>query len=113
MTGVKSFASGIRVLCELGMLAGYAYWGFNECDGACGWVLGIGTPLVAALIWWAFVSPKAKWPVSTPVRLMIEAVLFGGAAVALIVADEPVLGGILAVAALLTSPIHSTAARDT
>ncbi len=110
MTGVRGFTSKVRFICELGMLAGYAYWGFSTGDGAWGWVLGIGTPLLVAAIWWAFVAPKAKWPVSTGVRLAIEAVLFGGATVALIVADEPVLGAVLAVAALLTSPINATTA---
>jgi len=108
MTSVRGFALVVRFICELGMLAGYAYWGFDTGDGAWGWVLGIGTPLLVAAIWWAFVSPKAKWPVSTPIRLMIEAVLFGGAAAALIVNDEPVLGAVLAVAALLSSPINAS-----
>ncbi|MSO78127.1 MAG: DUF2568 domain-containing protein [Acidimicrobiia bacterium] len=107
MTGVRGFTSKVRFICELGMLAGYAYWAFHTRDGASAWLLGIGTPLVVAAIWWAFVTPKAKWPVATAVRLGIEVVLFGGAVAALIAADEPVLGALLAVAALLTSPINN------
>ncbi len=112
MGGMRGVISKVRFLCELGMLAGLAYWGFNEHDGASEWVLGIGLPFVAAGTWWAFVSPKAHWPVRLGVRFLIEAVLFGGAAAALVAADEPVLGGVLLVTALLTSPINAAGAGD-
>ena len=31
------------------MLAALAYWGFT--DGAGAWVLGVGAPLLAAVVW--------------------------------------------------------------
>jgi hypothetical protein len=91
------------------MLAGLAYWGFAEHDGASAWVLGLGLPVATGVIWGAFVAPKARWPVRTSMRHVIELVLFGGAAAALIAADEPVLGAVLFVSAVLTSPIGGTA----
>jgi hypothetical protein len=69
------------------MLAGLAYWGFTTGDGALAWVLGIGAPVLAAVIWGLFVAPKAKRPVSLPVRLSIEIDLFVVTALALWFAD--------------------------
>lgn len=58
------------------MLIGLAYWGFNAVEGSMAWVLGIGAPVAAAAVWGVFVSPKARRPVSLPVRLSIEIDLF-------------------------------------
>ena len=69
------------------MLAGLAYWGFTAAEGAMAWVLGIGAPVAAAAVWGLFVSPKAKRPVSLPVRLSIEIDLFVVTALALWFAD--------------------------
>jgi hypothetical protein len=66
------------------MLAAFAYWGSQVGDGAIGLVLGIGAPLLAVAIWWMFVAPKAKHPVALATRQMIEVLLFGLAAAALI-----------------------------
>jgi hypothetical protein len=33
------------------MLAVLAYWGFTVGDGAGAWVLGVGAPLLAAVVW--------------------------------------------------------------
>ncbi len=48
----------VRFLCELAMLAALAYWGFTVGDGACAWVLGIGAPLLAAIVWGAWVARR-------------------------------------------------------
>jgi hypothetical protein len=47
------------------------------------WLLGIGAPLLAAIVWGALVTPKARWPQPLPVRLVIELLLFAAAAGAL------------------------------
>lgn len=69
------------------MLAGLAYWGFTVGEGAIAWVLAIGAPAAAAVVWGTFVSPKAKRPVSLPVRLSIEIDLFIVTGLALWFAD--------------------------
>lgn len=49
------------------------YWGFHVGDSdVVHWILGIGTPAAAALLWGSFVSPKARYQVPAPVRLMVE-----------------------------------------
>jgi hypothetical protein len=66
VSGLRGVTLTVRFLCELAMLAALAYWGFTVGDGAGAWVLGIGAPLMAAIIWGAWVAPKARWPVPIP-----------------------------------------------
>jgi hypothetical protein len=94
------------------MLAALAYWGFIVGDGIGAWVLGVGAPLVAAVVWGAWVAPKARWPVPIPVRVVIELVLFGAAVGALAVAGQPVLAVVLGVAALVTSLLNASQERQ-
>jgi hypothetical protein len=58
--------------------------GFEATDNALRWVLAIGAPGIAALIWGALVSPKAPSRLSDPQRLSVEIVYFGSATVALV-----------------------------
>jgi hypothetical protein len=102
----------IRFLVELGLLAALAYWGFTVGDGLGAVALGLGAPLAAALVWGMFVAPKARRPVSVPVRLAIETVLFVGGAVALAAAGQRALGLAFAVVALATSAANAAFERS-
>jgi hypothetical protein len=97
----------IRFICELAMLAALGYWGFDAGDGVWAWVLGLGVPAVAIAVWAEFVAPKARWPLPVPLRLLVELVLFGAAAVGLAVAGETVLAVVLAIAAGVTSVLNA------
>jgi len=97
----------VRFLCELAMLAGLANWGTHVADGVAAWLLGIGAPVMAAVVWGAFVAPKAKWPAPVPFRLAIELALFGTGAFGFAVAGQPVIAVALAVAGLVTSLINA------
>jgi hypothetical protein len=60
------------------------YWGFKTGSATLSKVaLGIGAPLVAAVVWGIFVSPQA--PVALPgvVVLVLQGLVFGAAAAAL------------------------------
>jgi hypothetical protein len=94
------------------MLAALAFWGFRVGDGIWAWVLGVGAPLLAAVVWGAWVAPKARWPVPIPARVVIELVLFGAAAAALAVAGQPLLAVVLGVAALATSLLNASQERQ-
>ena len=67
------------------MLAALAYWGFTVGDGAGAWVLGVGAPLLAAVVWGCgcqlFESPQPacaySW-ISSPSRSR-RTILAGGA----------------------------------
>jgi Protein of unknown function (DUF2568) len=111
VSGLRGVTLTVRFLCELAMLAALAYWGFGTGDGVGAWVLGIGAPLLAAVVWGAVVAPKARWPVPTPTRVVIELVLFGAAAGALAVAGQPVVAVVLGIAALATSLLNASQER--
>jgi hypothetical protein len=92
---------GLRFLLELSALAAVAYWGWSEHGPVWRWVLVVAAPLAIALLWGRFVAPKAKVRVGDPWKLLLEVLVFGGAAAALADADQPVLAIVLAAAALL------------
>jgi uncharacterized protein DUF2568 len=103
MTGLRTSVLALRFLCELGLLAGAAYAGAQLGEGAVAWVFAVGAPVLVAIVWATFVSPKARRPVSTPIRLMIEIDLYVATGIALWFADAVVVGILLAVAGIGTS----------
>jgi Protein of unknown function (DUF2568) len=92
---------GLRFALEMALLASLAYWGFSEHDGAVQWLLGLGAPLLAAVVWGSFMSPKASHPTTDPVRLLLELVIFGVGVVALWAADAHFLASAFAVLVVL------------
>ena len=82
----------VRFLLELCALASLGYWGFQTGTGPLAkFGLGIGAPLIAALIWGTFVSPRAAIPVHGIWHLLLEIAVFGAAAAALYAAGHPSL----------------------
>lgn len=74
----------IFFLMELCALAAFCLWGF-KLDAAL-WiriVAGIGSPVVVAIFWGMYVAPKATFPVTLPVRALLQLIVFGLAAAAL------------------------------
>ena len=94
---VKHANAGLRFLLELAMLASLGYFGFTQFDGVAAWVLGCGLPLVAAVLWGVFVSPKAIHPTEDPARILLEIVLLGSGPVALAAAGSTALAVIAGV----------------
>lgn len=89
MNAFKFMNLTIRFLLELCMLVAVGYWGFKTGSG---WflkiLLGIGAPVLIALIWGLFVAPKAAYPLDGVMLLGLEAVLFGLGTAALYVTGE-------------------------
>jgi Protein of unknown function (DUF2568) len=112
VSGLRGVTLTVRFLCELATLAALAYWGFTVGDGIGAWALGVGGPLLAAVVWGAWVAPKARWPVPIPTRVVIELALFGAATAALAVAGQPLLAVVLGVAALATSLLNASQERQ-
>lgn len=112
MIGSRALVLGVRFLCELGMLAALAYWGLESQEGTLGVVLAIGAPLVAAVIWGVFVSPKAIVPIPIQTRLIVEFFLFGFAALALSNVGQTALAIALGAAAFGTSLLTASQERD-
>jgi len=67
---------------------------------------------VAAVIWGAFVAPRARWPVPLGARVAIELALFGAASLALWSAGHPAFSIVLAVLALATSVLNAMQERS-
>jgi hypothetical protein len=82
----------IFFLLEIAMLVSFMYWGFHLDNRLLIKILfGIGTPIVVAIIWGVFIAPKASIPVTVPIRILLQIILFGSAAVALYFSEKGAL----------------------
>lgn len=89
MNALRGVLLAVRLVLELAALVALGYWGFATAGNAVlDVILGLGAPLLAAVVWGLFVSPKARY--GTPVRqALFEALVFGAAILALIHAGQP------------------------
>jgi hypothetical protein len=69
-------------------------------------MLGLGAPAAVIVVWWLFVSPKARIEVPRPGRFAIELLVWAAAAVALVAADQVVLGIVFAAVALVSGTLN-------
>jgi hypothetical protein len=98
MAMVKGANLALAFLLELCLLVAFGYWGFTTGSGLLMQiVLGIGAPLLVAVVWGIFMAPKALRPLPFPIHQIIECVIFGLGFVALYVAGQPMLATIFAV----------------
>jgi hypothetical protein len=94
---LKSINLGLAFLLELSMLVAFGYWGFHTGQGAVvHFALGLGVPILTAIFWGVFMAPKAIWPVSAPLHLLLSVLIFGLAALALASAGQPALAWVFA-----------------
>lgn len=100
LTFLKGANLTIRFLLELCALGALGYWGFTSSEEpAAKIVLGVGAPLLAAVVWGLFVAPRAAITLEMPLRLLPEILVFGAAAAALYVVGHFVITVTLLVAA--------------
>jgi hypothetical protein len=101
---IKGANLALRFLLELCALVALGYWGFTTGSGAITKVaLGIGVPLVAAVVWGVFVAPRA--PVALPgfVVLLLQVLVFGSAAAGLVATGHRTLALAFAVVVVLNA----------
>jgi hypothetical protein len=101
---IKGANLALRFLLELCALVALGYWGFTTGSGAITKVaLGIGAPLVAAIVWGVFVAPRA--PVALPgfVVLLLQVLVFGSAAAGLIATGHRTLALAFAVVVVINA----------
>ena len=92
MIVIESVNLLIRFLLELCMLGAVGYWGFETGDDAATQaLLGVGAPLLMAVVWGTFISPKATVELRPAAWIALQAVLFGAAAAALATFASPAL----------------------
>jgi len=88
---------------ELCALAALGYWGSQTGQGVgFAILLGVGAPLLAAVVWGLFAAPRAAVRVPAAVRIAVEIAFFALATVALLAAGQPTLAAIFGVAALVS-----------
>ncbi|MFF3923027.1 YrdB family protein [Paenibacillus lactis] len=93
---------GLRFVLEIILLFSLGYWGFHVGQGV--WlsiILGLGLPLLTAVIWGMIISPKATIKLPIGVVLLIEAVLFAAGVLALIDTGFKVFAVVFGIAALV------------
>lgn len=98
VTVMKDANLALAFLLELCALAALGYWGFHAARGSLmAVVLGLGAPLLAAVVWGMFVAPRATIPVTAPVHLALELAVFGAAVAGLAVAGRLPLAWVLGI----------------
>lgn len=76
----KTLNLALAFFLELCLLAAFGYWGFQVRQGLFVRILtGIGLPVLVAVLWGVFLSPKAVVSLALPVKMCCKAVLFGTA----------------------------------
>ena len=96
----------LRFALELGALAALGYSGFQTHKGAVLRIaLGIGAPILAAVLWSVFVAPAAHTRLPDPWRLVPEFAVFGSAAAGLVLAGHRTIGGSFAAITILNSAL--------
>jgi hypothetical protein len=93
----------LAFVAELAALAALGHWGFvSGGSTAVRLLLGLGLPLLAAVLWGVFAAPRA--PVhSAVISLAVTVLVFGSGVLALLATGHPWLAATLAVVALLSS----------
>jgi hypothetical protein len=82
---IKGANLALRFLLELCALGALGYWGFKAGNTTIAKIaLGISVPLVAAVVWGAFVSPRASVQLPGLVVMVLQVLVFGSAAAALV-----------------------------
>lgn len=85
MESIKGANLALRFLLELCALGALGYWGFKTGGGLIAKIgLGIGAPLIAAVVWGTFLSPQAPVRLSGLLVLILQALVFGSAAAGLV-----------------------------
>lgn len=102
MDALKVLNLLVRFLLELCMLAAVGYWGFKTQSGLFMKILlGIGLPVLIAVLWGMFIAPKATRPLSGASYLALELTLLASGAVALFASGKPALGWAYAIVLVL------------
>jgi Protein of unknown function (DUF2568) len=97
-SALRSANLAVRLLCELGLLVALAVWGFHTGSSpAADLALGLGAPLLAAVIWGLWVAPASRRRLADPARLVLEVVLFAAGVAALAAAGYVLVAVVFAV----------------
>jgi hypothetical protein len=95
---LKAANLALRFFLEVGALVALGYWGFHAgSNNAAHWILAIGAPLFAAVVWGLFVAPRRRFEVSDAVWVLFQVVIFGAAIVGLAASGQTTIAAVFAV----------------
>ncbi|MCZ2860833.1 YrdB family protein [Blastococcus sp. VKM Ac-2987] len=95
-----------RFALELSALGALAYWGFQVSTSPGVRVLaGLGAPVVAAVAWGLFASPRAAVQLPAPAQLAVQLAVLAGAVAALVAVGRPQLAGAFGAAAVTNAAL--------
>ena len=101
---IKVANLALRFLLELCALGALGYWGLKTGSGLIAKIgLGIGAPLVAAVVWGTFVSPQAPVQLPGPLSLLLQVLVFGSAAAALVATGHGTLAMVFLVIVVINA----------
>ena len=96
-----------RFVLELFAFASLALWGFSAWPLPWPGVLfGVGTPLLAIVLWALFLSPRAVLRIDPFARGLIEILIMGGAVIAWASLDAPAVAAVFGVLAAIVGVIN-------
>jgi len=92
MNAIKAVNLALRFLLELAAVVAFGYWGFHTGGSTVARVvLGVGSPVLAAVVWGLFVAPKAAMTLPSRVKFVLGLAILLLAAVALAAAGQPAI----------------------
>ncbi len=75
---IRWLSLGVAFLLELAVLLAVGYWGFTgPGDSPVRFVAGLGGPLLMAVLWGSFASPRAPFPLSGAPDVAFRIAWFG------------------------------------
>ncbi|KQQ06302.1 MULTISPECIES: YrdB family protein [unclassified Rathayibacter] len=95
----------LRFVLELFALATFGIWGFTSWTLPLSIVFGVGAPVLAALVWALFLSPRAVLSIDVYGRSLIELLVMGAAAVAWLDMGQPIVAIVFGVVAVVSGVI--------
>jgi hypothetical protein len=101
---IKGANLALRFLLELCALGALGYWGFKTGNVTITKiVLGVGAPLVAAVVWGIFVSPQAPVQLPGVLVLILQVLVFGSAAAGLVATGHRTLALVFVVIVVINA----------
>ena len=103
MDALKMLNLAVRFLLELCMLAAVAFWGFNQNTWLLKILLGIGLPVLIAILWGMFLAPRATHRLSGAPFYALELALFSTGAFSLFAGGAPTLGWVYTITLIVNT----------
>jgi len=99
---LKGVNAGLAFFLELAMFAALGYWGFyGDKSILTKWLLGIGLPLLTAVVWGMFLAPRATYRLGNISGNLLSLILFLWAATVLFYTGHALLAVIFASTAVV------------